>query len=106
MADVILVTPQELKNTAEEFRGLGAEVRNLTQNMTSLVDGLSSIHEGNVADAYHAQFHKLDSDMEYMYAEITKHVDHLNNIAGIFEKEIMGGVTESSGLPTDTCSNR
>lgn len=104
MADVIHVTPEELKNTAEEFRGLGTEVRNITQSMTSLVDGLNSIHEGDVAEAYRSQFHKLDSDIELMYTRITQHVDHLNSIADLFSREITTGVSDSSALPTNPCT--
>lgn len=100
MADRILVTPEELISTAEDFQGKGTEVRNITQEMISLVDGLRSIHEGEAATAYNNQFHKLDSDMELMYQDITKQVRHLNDIAAEFARSENKSVTEASGLPT------
>lgn len=102
MADTILVTPEELKNTAEEFRGIGAEARNLTEQMKSLVDGLSSIFEGEEATAFNKQFHGLDDDMEAMHNNVTTQVNHLNEIATLFEKAQNGIRDEVSGLKTQT----
>lgn len=100
MADTILVTPEELINTAEDFQGKGTEVRNITQEMISLVDGLSSIHEGEAATAFHNQFHQLDDDMDLMYQNITKHVKHLNDIAAEFTRGENKNITEVTERPT------
>lgn len=101
MADTILVTPEELKNTAEEFRGIGSEARNLTQQMVSIINGLGSIYEGESATAFNNQFHKLDGDMETMHNNVTKQANHLNEIADKFSSEENKNVDESTGLPSN-----
>ena len=102
MADTILVTPEELKNTAETFRGIGAEARNLTEQMKSLVDGLSSIFEGEEATAFNEKFHGLDDDMEMMHNNVTTQVNHLNEIADVFIQTQNGIRDDVSGLKTQT----
>lgn len=101
MADMILVTPEELKNTAEEFRGIGTEARNLTEQMAAIVNGLGSIHEGESATAFNNQFHKLDGDMETMHNNVTKQVNHLNEIADKFTVDENKNVDEATGLKSN-----
>ena len=98
---ILRVEPQDLINTADLFAGSGSELREVTAEMMSLVTGLSSIWEGETAEAYISKFSALDDDMERMSSMIAEHVADLEEMAAGYESAVFETVDETAILDTD-----
>lgn len=101
MTGELLVTPQELKNTASNFMNSGNSVKTTTQAMMDLVRGLKSVYEGEAANAYVQQFEKLDVDMQKIHNKIKEHVDDLNEMATLYERTETTATTENTALSSN-----
>lgn len=81
MEGIIKVAPEQLLSTSTEFAGKGTTVGNLTSQMTDLVVGLSSVWEGEAANAYVGKFRQLDDDIQKMIRMIEEHSTDLSEMA-------------------------
>ena len=99
MNATLLVTPQELKNTASTFMAKANQVKGLHDGMLNTVKTLNTTFTGEVADAYTAKFNGLQASMETIYNMIQEHVHDLNEIADAYinAENIGSSVAESLG---------
>lgn len=97
----LLVTPQELKNTANKFQSTNQKVKNITDQMMQKVKSLRSSFEGDAANAYIKKFEALQEDMTQIYNKIKEHVDDLNEMATNYERAESTNVQTNNALKTD-----
>ena len=97
----LLVTPQELKNTATKFQSTNQTVKNLTDQMMQKVKSLRSSFEGDAANAYIKKFEALQEDMTQIHNKIKEHVDDLNEMATNYERAESTNVQTNNALKTD-----
>ena len=81
MEGTILVTPEQLESTANEFNGIMAQVKNLASNMTDQINGMGTKWQGDASTAYINKFNQLQDDINRLAAMINEHVTDLNDMA-------------------------
>lgn len=81
MDGILRVTPDQLISTAGEFDTCAGEVSTLTNQMTDMVTALSSIWQGDAAEAYKNKFNGLNDDIQKMIGFIKEHANDLKDIA-------------------------
>jgi WXG100 family type VII secretion target len=81
MEGTLLVTPEELRNTATAFSGKASEVEGLLDEMLNIASNLSSSWTGNASDAYRTKFANLQSSKETTLNMMNEHVTDLNDMA-------------------------
>lgn len=101
MEGTLRVTPEQLESTANEFASKGTTVGNLTAQMTQLVEGLSSIWEGEAANAYTTKFRQLDDDIQKIVCMIQEHSSDLNEMARVYRDAETANQEEIAGLSGD-----
>lgn len=101
MQDELMVTPQELKNTAGSFEQSSRTVKSTTDAMMAKVNSLKSAFEGDAATAYIQQFGRLQEDMNQIGRKIAEHVKDLQEIASNFEGSELKNVQSNKSLRTD-----
>lgn len=80
--DRLKVTPQELKNEAENFKTKAQETKALTDGMMDIIDEISgTVWSGEAQNAYVTQFKKLDDECKKVYKMINKFYENLTTIA-------------------------
>ncbi len=97
----LLVTPQELKNTANNFKTINGRVKSITDQMMQKVKSLRTSFEGDAANAYIRKFEALQEDMRQIYNKINEHVEDLNEMATNYERAESTNVQTNSALKTD-----
>ena len=101
MEGIIKVSTEQLRNTANEFSGLGQQVSSLTSEMVSLVAGLSSGYEGEAAQAYINKFRGLEDDIQKINRMIQEHVTDLNDMAQRYDQAEQNNVSDAGNLCSD-----
>lgn len=101
MEGIIKVSTEQLRNTANEFSGLGQQVSSLTSEMVSLVAGLSSGYEGEAAQAYINKFRGLEDDIQKINRMIQEHVTDLNDMAQRYDQAEQNNVSDAGNLSSD-----
>lgn len=101
MEGIIKVSTEQLRNTANEFSGLGQQVSSLTSEMVSLVTGLSSGYEGEAAQAYINKFRGLEDDIQKINRMIQEHVTDLNDMAQRYDQAEQNNVSDAGNLSSD-----
>ena len=101
MECIIKVSTEQLRNTANEFSGLGQQVSSLTSEMVSLVAGLSSGYEGEAAQAYINKFRGLEDDIQKINRMIQEHVTDLNDMAQRYDQAEQNNVSDAGNLSSD-----
>ena len=81
----LLVTPEELRRTANELKGTRDQVTSITQQMLDESRNLTSVWEGEAANAYVNKFNTLEDDIDRMRRMLYEHVADLLDMAGIYE---------------------
>ena len=82
----LLVTPEKLTATSEQFGTCMNQVQTLTSNMMDLIRGMSSFWEGEAASAYMNKFNELEDDIQKIHNMISEHVRDLEEMAAIYQK--------------------
>ena len=101
MEGIIKVSTEQLRNTANEFSGLGQQVSSLTSEMVSLVAGLSSGYEGEAAQAYINKFRGLEDDIQKINRMIQDHLTDLNDMAQRYDQAEQNNVSDAGNLSSD-----
>lgn len=86
MTGSLLVTPEKLIETSNEFSGCMAQVQSLTTSMMDLVRNMNSFWEGEAATAYLNKFNELQDDIQRIHTMINEHVTDLNEMASIYQR--------------------
>lgn len=85
MADVLKVSPQELKNASETFRNESAVIKSITESMLNIANELKS-WTGEASNAYCSKLTGLGEGMNRMNERINQQAQNLVEMAGIFEQ--------------------
>ena len=101
MTGTLRVTPEKLISTSNEFKAAANEVRTLTADMTSTVNSLSSIWQGDAANAYRNKFNGLQDDIARLISMINEHVTDLNEMANIYKQAENADLNDISSLSSD-----
>lgn len=81
MEGYLKVTPEQLKQTAQEFLSSGERISSLTSEMMSIVTSLKSVWQGVAAENYESKFMGLEDDIMRINSMIKEHVSDLNEMA-------------------------
>lgn len=81
MEGQILVTPEQLESTANEFNSIMAQVQGIATNMTDQINGMGAKWQGEAATAYINKFNQLNDDIAKLAGMINEHVTDLNEMA-------------------------
>ncbi len=84
MEGTILVTPEQLESTANEFSSIMTQIQNMTNNMTDQVTGLSAKWQGEASTAYINKFNQLNDDIARLANMVREHVTDLNEMAKVY----------------------
>ena len=101
MEGTILVTPEQLESTANEFNSIMTQVKGLANNMTDQVNGLSAKWQGEASTAYVNKFNQLNDDIERLSAMINDHVTYLNEMARVYRDAEQANEELSNSLAGD-----
>lgn len=80
MTGNLLVTPEKLLSTSEEFNSTMSQVTALTTSMMDLVHSMKGSWEGDAATAYQNKFNELQDDIQRIATMIGEHVKDLNEM--------------------------
>ena len=101
MEGTILVTPEELESTANEFNGIMNQVKTLASQMTDTVSSTSVKWQGDASDAYRAKFNQLNDDIARLAAMINEHVTDLNQMASVYRSKEQANMELGNSLAGD-----
>lgn len=80
-----MVTPAELRTTAQNLRECNSNFRNQVSSLESSEGSLNSKWQGSAHDAFHTAFMNDKAYMDKFAAEIEKYCTTLENIAANYE---------------------
>ncbi len=101
MQGQLLVTPEEMRNTAERLEDVRYEIETLLKMMLEEARNLTSVWEGDASEAYVNKFNLLEDDMIKMYNMVTEHINDLRDMAGIYENAERINEMEANALADD-----
>ena len=101
MEGQILVTPEILVSTADEFNTIMGQVQGLASNMTDQVTGLSAKWQGEASTAYIEKFKQLNDDIAKLAGMINEHVTDLKDMAKVYADAEKANVELSNTLAGD-----
>lgn len=97
----LLVTPEQLESTAEEFGQAMSQVTSITGDMMSQVTGLATKWQGEASTAYVNKFKELEDDIQKLQAMIQEHVTDLKDMANVYRQAENANQEAASGLAGD-----
>ena len=82
MADVIKVSPEQLKSTSASLGSIGNSIKKTTGQMLTLVTGISqNVWSGEASGSFISKFRGLQNDVTKMCKRLEEQSSHLNTIA-------------------------
>ncbi len=104
MQGQLLVTPEEMRVTANNLEEIQNNIETITDEMINDTRGLTAVWEGDAAEAYIAKFDMLQDDMQKMKNMVLEHVNDLRDMAGIYENAERLNEMEANALADDVIS--
>ena len=105
MANVIRVTPEELKSASTRMASKSDEIKKYTDLMMEIVEGLNGrIWSGEAQKEYVSRFELLKQDIYELHGDVKEHVDHLNVIANEYQTAETTNKEAASTLAADIIS--
>lgn len=104
MTGNILVTPEKLISTSQEFSSTASQVQSVTQQMLQIVRSMNSVWSGEASTAYTTKFNSLEDDMTSMYKMITEHSQDLQEMARNYQQAETANIETSNSLQSDIIS--
>ena len=104
MTGNLLVTPEKLISTADEFNGINGQVNTLTQTMIDTINSLNSTWAGEAATAYNSKFNELNDDMQRISRMIVEHSNDLKEMASNYQTAESTNVETANALAGDVIS--
>ena len=101
MAGNLLVTPEQLISTSNEFNSGMQQIKSITTSMTETVKSLTGQWEGEASTAYQNKFNELQDDINRMAAMIQEHVTDLNEMARKYQEAEKAGQELAGSLAGD-----
>lgn len=86
MADLIRVSPEQLRNTAATFEEKATSIQNTTNSISDMRSELSGdTFSGEAADAFNEKLGSMTENVTSLLEEVRKYKDALEEIANNFE---------------------
>lgn len=104
MTGTLVVTPEKLISTSQEFSGKAAEINGLTNQMLQLVAAINSVWSGEASTVYSTKFNGLNNDMNRIYKMVTEHAEDLQEMANNYMNNDNEIIETSNALKTDVIS--
>ncbi len=101
MQGTLLVTPEQLRSTANSFSSNMSSVQRATNQMLDLVSQSSRYWEGEASASYRNKFNQLRDDIDKIHRMIREHVDDLNEMARVYQAAEDANKATSSRLSGD-----
>lgn len=101
MQGTLLVTPEQLRSTANAFQSNMTSVQRATNQMLDLVSQSSRYWEGEASSSYRNKFNQLRDDIDKIHRMIREHVDDLNEMARVYQAAEDANKATSSRLSGD-----
>ncbi len=101
MQGQLLVTPEEMRVTANNLEDVQNIITQITEQMLDESRGLTTIWEGDAATAFINKFNTLEDDMVKMRNMVLEHVNDLRDMAGIYENAERINEMEANALADD-----
>lgn len=102
MADILKVTPDDLRRMSGEFSSTNGTMRTLTTSMLETVRKMSGeIWQGEASRTYIDKFNGLEDDMQKIHDTIQKYVEKLEQIATNYDTTENTNVEASAPLKVD-----
>lgn len=95
----LLVTPEQLSQTASAFGTSATQVKALHDSMIQKVNNLSNVWIGAAADTYRSKFSALQKSMDKINQMITEHVTDLNSMADEYSAAETAATSLADELP-------
>lgn len=102
MEGTLLVTPEQLQNTASGFQAQASQVKSLHDSMLAKVMNLCNTWTGTASDSYRTKFNALKPSMEKIYSMISEHVRDLNEMAEQYINAENQAKSAAENLPAST----
>ena len=104
MTGNLLVTPEKLISTAQEFSSCGSQVNSITQQMLQIVRSMNTLWSGEANTAYATKFNALEDDMTKINRMISEHATDLQEMARNYQQAEALNVETASALQQDVIS--
>ena len=86
MAGVLKVTPEELRNTASQFKTYQGNMQTAYLQMSDAVRTLDGTWNGDASEQFKAQFDSMYKNLEQTEQKMADAVDELTKAAGVYEE--------------------
>ena len=86
MADVLKVTPEELQNTANQFKNYQNELKIAYLTMSNSVRTLDGTWNGEASEQFKSQFESMYKNLEQTEAKMTDAIDELLKAHDIYQE--------------------
>lgn len=104
MTGQLLVTPEQLISTSNEFSSTNTQVKTITNQMLEIIKGMSATWEGEANTAYLNKFNQLSDDMDKIYRMINEHVEDLQEMAANYQQAENTNIETAGALAGDVIS--
>ena len=85
MADVLKVTPQELQNTASNFKSSQQKMQTAYLTMSDAVRSLDTTWNGEASEQFKAQFDSMYKNLSQTEQKMTDAIDELLKAQDLYE---------------------
>ena len=86
MADVLKVTPEELQNTANQFKGYQGNLQTAYLQMSDAVRSLDTTWNGEASEQFKSQFESMYKNLEQTEQKMTDAIDELLKAHDIYQE--------------------
>ena len=86
MADVLKVTPEELQNTANQFKSYQQTLQTAYLQMSNAVRSLDTTWNGEASEQFKTQFEAMYKNLSQTEEKMTDAIDELTKAAGVYEE--------------------
>ena len=101
-ADVLKVTPEELRNTATQFKSNLQKMQTAYLQMSDAVRNLDTTWNGEANEQFKAQFDSMYKNLSQTEDKMNDAVDELTKAAGIYEQVENSNKSQIASLDVGT----
>jgi len=101
-ADVLKVTPEELRNTATQFKSNLQKMQTAYLQMSDAVRNLDTSWNGDASEQFKIQFDNMYKNLSQTEDKMNDAVDELTKAAGIYEQVENSNKSQMASLDVGT----
>ena len=101
-ADVLKVTPEELRNTATQFKSNLQKMQTAYLQMSDAVRSLDTSWNGDASEQFKIQFDNMYKNLSQTEDKMNDAVDELTKAAGIYEQVENSNKSQMASLDVGT----